>query len=91
MNKNHAELLDNTTIFHQPFESIDINYYGGLYTLLPFFYILRFYKYETYPTALEEALEMVFTLFVLKYKNIEQQAINCQFFGILAQFFNHLD
>jgi hypothetical protein len=56
-------MLDNTAIYYNPFDDVDINYYGGLYTLIPLFYILRFYKYEEYPTALTDMLELLAIIF----------------------------
>jgi len=90
-NKNHAEILENTATHNNPFDEVDINYYGGIYTLLPFFYILRFYKYNHFSTALEEMTDLIVILFEGKFKNVENEAINCQLFGILAEFINKVD
>lgn len=70
-NKNHAEMLDNTAIYSNPFDEVDINYYGGLYTLIPLFYILRFYKYEEYQNALTDMLDLLATTFHTRFRNIE--------------------
>lgn len=58
---------------------------------MPFFYILKFYKYGPYHSALQEILDLIFTLFKSGYQNIESEAINCQLFGVIAQFINQID
>lgn len=67
----HGEILENTGIYNNPFDSVDINYYGGIYTILPFFYILKFYKHEQYPDALEDILMVSVQLFESNFGNIE--------------------
>jgi hypothetical protein len=71
INRNNAEMLDNTAFFCNPFQDVDINYYGGIYTLMPFFYILRFYKYEEYTNALTDMIELLTTTFQSGFHNIE--------------------
>jgi hypothetical protein len=91
MNKHYGELQDNTAIHNNPFDEVDINYYGGLYTLIPFFYILRFYKYEEYKNALRDMLDLLLVIFESRFLNIEQEAMYCQLFGIIADFINQVD
>lgn len=43
--QNHAEMFENTGIHYDPFREVDINYYAGLYTYLPFLHLLKFYNY----------------------------------------------
>lgn len=43
--QNHGEVFENTGIYANPFRSVDVNYYGGLYSYLPFLHILKFYQY----------------------------------------------
>ena len=63
-------MLENTAFHSNPFEEVDINYYGGLYTILPFFNILRFYKYDQYPGALSDMCNLFVQLFNLGFRNI---------------------
>jgi len=40
---NHGELYENSGVQVNQFLSVDVNYYGGLYTYLPFLHLLKFY------------------------------------------------
>lgn len=84
-------MLENTSCFINCFDSVDINFYGGIYTLLPFFYILRFYNCNSYPLALEHMLDIIISIFENKYNNVETEALNCHMFAILAEFINKVD
>jgi hypothetical protein len=68
-----------------------MNYYGGLYTYLPFIHLLKFYEYEKYPEALTDIFELYLMFFENKFGNIEAEAINCAFLSILSQLVNELN
>lgn len=74
-----------------PFRSVDVNYYGGLYTFLPFLHILKFYPFAPYPQALTHIFELFATFFDNHFGNVEEEAVNCQFFSISSQLINELD
>lgn len=59
-------------VFQNNFHQSDINSYGGLFNLLPLFYIIRFYDPQAYPELLQDALSLVLTVFKHKYQKVEE-------------------
>jgi carbamoyl-phosphate synthase small subunit len=61
--QNHGEVFENTGIYVNPFRTVDVNYYGGLYTYLPYLHILKFYPFAPYPQSLTHIFELFSTFF----------------------------
>jgi hypothetical protein len=70
--RNHGELLDNTLAYENGFHHNNINFYGGLFNLLPMFYQIRFYDPLTYPKMLEELLQLVHKIFSSGFQGLQE-------------------
>lgn len=63
--RNHGDLLENSAIWCH--SKRYVSDHGGMFNLLPLFYLMRFYSYESYPELLEELLEVVRVIFSAGY------------------------
>jgi len=48
--RNHGELQENTAVWCAGKRCVSTH--GGMFNLLPLFYLMRFYQYDTYPELL---------------------------------------
>lgn len=81
-NGNHGEVCENTAVWNAGRRSISAH--GGMYNLLPFFYLIRFYPFESYPSLLEELLELVRVVFASDYTDVQEESLNCMFFEVVG-------
>ena len=69
---NHSEILENTAVHINPVGEVGFGYYCGIYSYLPFFHVLKFYKFEKYPEALEDTLKLINVIFRSGFNGVQE-------------------